>query len=149
MNPAVLKRLDPIPILSFLHSFKTTCDSNGIHEEAAMGLFQNFMNDRAKVAFAHPVCTTENDDLQSERKLTTFCQVVNYLLATYAIEKVIAKEGAKITNFKQTKQLSAVRYLEALWEKALHCARVYEEARIKGVFIKVMHESLRFSMRTY
>lgn len=92
---------------------------------------------------------TENDDPQKERKLTTYSQVGSSLIATYATEDVIAKEEAEITNFKKPEHMSAVRYLEVLFENALLCGRVYEEARLKRYFIEQLHGLVRLSMRTY
>lgn len=44
----------------------------------------------------------------------TYCQVPNYLLATYATDDVIMDVEVKITNFKQQKEMSVVRYSDVL-----------------------------------
>lgn len=37
----------------------------------------------------------EGSGLQQEETLTAYCQVINYLLATYAIDDVIARPNQK------------------------------------------------------
>lgn len=101
-----------------------------------MWLFQYFMKDPAKAAVAHRLCAKEDQNSQKEGKLTIYCQVVNYLLATYAIEDMIAEAEAEIMSFKQPEYVSVVRYLEVLWEKALRCDLVYGEEFLKGFFCR-------------
>lgn len=43
----------------------------------------------------------------------------------------------------------AERYSEVQYEKARGCGRVYDDSRLKGVFIEGLHDSIRFSMRAY
>lgn len=89
-----------------------------------MWLLQHFMKDPSKAALTHRMCTTENDDPQKEGNMTTYCQVVNHRLVTYATDEIIAEAEAKITNFEQPDYIFAVGYPEVLWEKALSCGRV-------------------------
>lgn len=97
---AVLKSSDPFYILSFSHNFMLACDWNKIQEGAAIWLFQHLMKDPFKAAPTHRLCTSVNEDLHEEEKQTTYCQVVTYLLATYATDHVIAEAEAEITDFK-------------------------------------------------
>lgn len=60
----------------------------------------------------------------------------------------MADAEAEITNFEQPEGTSAVSSLEVLWKKALRCGRVYNDSRLKGVFINRQRESIRLSMRT-
>lgn len=50
-----------------------------------------YHEDLAKAVLAHRECATESEDPQKGGKLTIFCQVVNYPLATYATQDVIAE----------------------------------------------------------
>lgn len=148
MKSACFRPSDPISVLSFLHNFKMACDSNGIHEGAAMWLFQYFIKEPAKAPLMHRVCLTDKDS-QQKGKLTTYCQVVNYLLVTYATDDEIAKAEAGIMQFKKPERMSATLFSELLWEKALRCGRVYNDARLKALFIEGLHTSIRLSMRLY
>lgn len=48
MKSAVFKPSYPISVLSFLHSFKTACNSSEFYEEATMWRFLHFMKGRAE-----------------------------------------------------------------------------------------------------
>lgn len=91
----------------------------------------------AEAALAHHVCATESDYPQKKRKRTT-C----------ATDDVIAKAEVIMTNFKPSEYMSAVRYSDVSWDKALRCSLVYEEIRLKDSFIEGLHQLVRFSMRT-
>lgn len=140
---------DLFSIMSFLQNYRTACDSNGIHEGAGMWIFQHFVKASAKAAPVQIVCATKKDDSEQQGKLTTYHQVVNYLHSIYAIRNVITEIGAEIPKFKQPEGMSAVHYSEKLSEKALRCARLYDETRPKRVFIERLHKSIRLWMRTY
>lgn len=92
------------------------------------------MKDPVKAALVHSVCVTEINDPRKERNLTAHCKIMNYLLSAYATDDAMVQSEAKTTNFKQPKQMSAVGYLEVLWEKYLHFCYVYEGARLKEHF---------------
>lgn len=102
------------------------------------------MKDPARAALASIGFATKKDDPEQEGKWTTHCQVSNYLPATYAPNEVIAEGEADIANFKPPKAVSAVHYSGVLCEKALNCGSVYDDSRLKGLFIGGLHESVRF-----
>lgn len=85
------------------------------------------MKDPEKAAFAHRMCAIQGNNYQKNGNLSTCCQAVNYLLAIYAIENVIAETAADITNCKQPEHMSDIRCSEVLRGKALRCGRVYEK----------------------
>lgn len=53
-----------------------------------------------------------------------------HLLTTNTTDEVIVYDEEEITNFKQSKRMSPVRYSELLQEKALRCAFVSDESRL-------------------
>lgn len=72
------------------------------------------MRDAAKAALAHRVRATKGDDGQQEKESTTYCQVLNYLLAIYDTDGVMAEVDEERTNFKQPEGMSIVHYSEML-----------------------------------
>lgn len=82
----------------------------------------------------HIVCAPRKLRSTKKGRPATYCQVVHYLLSTYAIEDVIAEARTEVTNFKQPEHTSATRYSELSWEKAFSYGRAYEEARLKNFF---------------
>lgn len=89
-----------------------------------MWLFLIFMKYPVKAALAHRVSATEKDVPELEEKLTIYCHVVFYPLFTNATDDFGANAEAEITNSKQLKAISTVRYLKLLLEKALCYGRV-------------------------
>lgn len=77
-----------------------------------------------KADLAKCVPSTKEDDRQEEKRLTTNCQLVNYLLASYTTDDIIVEVEANITNYKQLEALSAVSHSEVLCKKALLCGHV-------------------------
>lgn len=127
----------------------TACDIKSINEGAAMRLFSNFIWVPDKAPFSHRVIAENNNSHQQEGKLTTYGKVVNYLLETYTIDDVIAKDEAEITSFKQPAGRTAVRFSEVLCEKELRCGRVYDESRLIRIFTEGLHSCIRYCLRAY
>lgn len=107
------------------------------------------IKDRIKAVLAYRVCATNEDDTQQEEKLTTYCEVVNYLRTSYATGDVIVQVEAEITNSKQPEEVSIVRYSELLRDKALRLGRIYDESLLKRVLIERLHKYILFAMRTW
>lgn len=111
VKSSIFKPADPIYIAAFRHIFKTACDSNGIHEEAAIWLFPHFMKEMAKAALSYRKSSSKDNNTQKKRTLTTYCQVINFPLETYAADEVTAKAERNIMSYKQPKNMFAVCYL--------------------------------------
>lgn len=93
-------------------------------------MLQNFMKNLSKTALAYLVRATEEDDLQKKEMLNIYLEVLNYFLATYTTDSLIAEAEANITSFRRQEYTSAVRYSESLCKKALWYDSVFEEARL-------------------
>lgn len=92
-----------------------------------------FYSKTPKAAFSHQVTDRKHE---TEGTLTTYHQVVNYMLETYATDNVIAEAEAGITNFKQPARSTAVLDCEAVLEKALRCGMTYNGLRLKRIFVE-------------
>jgi len=75
---------DLISILSFLGNFKAACDSNDVHEGAAMWILPHFMKKPASVAVTSRLRLKKSEGRRSEGTLSSYCEVVNHLLGQYA-----------------------------------------------------------------
>jgi len=140
---------DPVAILSYLANFKTACDALGIHEGAAMWLIKAFMREPARSTLMMRLSTPETAGESKEGKLTTYSDVVNYLLHTYASDDVIAETEAGLRQFVQTPKMTEQDYATQLTLKVLRCGAVYSEARLIGMYVEGLHESIRGAVRTY
>ena len=109
---------DPIAVLNFLSRFTAACNQNGVHEGAALWCFQFFMTGTA-LAKEQTRIVGESGvaDARRDEVLSSYPEVVNYLLRTYATNEVYAE----VANFLQSSGMSETEYGDRLWRKALRC----------------------------
>lgn len=148
MKTSLFKPSRPISVLSVLDKLKTACDNNSIHKDAATWLFPHFVTEPAKAALPHRMTADKRNHQQGD-KLTTYCQVINYLLETFATDNIIAEAESDITSFEKPVGTTGTRHFEILFEKALRCGVVYNEPRLKEIFIESLRSSICYSTRKY
>lgn len=91
-----------IKMLRSLSNFKLACHTNSVHEGAAMWILDPFMKKPASAVLNAWICLKmKKKRCQAGRTLTTYCEVVNYMLSHYAIDFVLAKTDAEMTMSKQ------------------------------------------------
>lgn len=131
MKSTIFRLSSMIFIGSFLYSFKMVCVCNGIFEGAAMYMFLYFMNVPGTATLAHQVCDTENDDSQKESKPSTWCQDVNYLIATFTSDDVTSEPLVEIMNLKQPEYTSTIRHSGMVWEE-LYALKMFKKSSSEG-----------------
>lgn len=138
-----------IRIMSFLPAFQMASDIKGIHKGPVIWLFPFLvkkpaganLNALKSLSSAMPACW--------EAKLTSYCQVINYLLATYETHYKIVDNDMDIMNFKHPNGQSALEYKQALWTKDLLCRPVYDDTyRFKATFSEGLRQSIRQRFRS-
>lgn len=137
-----------IAVLNFLSAFKRACDINGVHEGAAIYLFRHFLAGNARTDFEAQLDgpTPEPDDADS---LTTYCEVVSYLLRTYATNEAISAAHSELISFRQTVKMTEKQYADLLLSKAGRCGRVYPRRVVRGYFVEGVLEDVRPAVRDY
>lgn len=70
--------------------------------------------------YARP-CQPSSSWVRQQEKLKSYCKVSNYLLATYAMDDIIVEADMNIMSLKQPAGPSKVKYVQALWTKAVGC----------------------------
>ena len=140
---------DPVSILSYLSTFKTACDSIGVHEGAAVWLFSAYMKEPAKAALTMRIESNVKKSKPSKGQLRTYSEIVNYLLKTYASDDVIAEAEEGLRHFVQAPGMTELDFATKLTLKVLRCGHVYNEAKMIGFFIEGLNESIRSSVRSY
>ena len=68
--------------------------------------------------------------------LTSYEEVVQFLLKTYATEDTMAEAITDVENFKQSSSMDVRAYSDELWTGALRCGSVISSTRLKGYFIQ-------------
>ena len=136
----------PVTILTFLKEFQDSCNTNGIHEGAARWLIRKYLHGAAQTLFD----TTESGRKNSRKRLDTYCDVVHFLLRSYAKNEVIAKAHQEITSLRQDRTHATEEdYAQALLLKANACGSVYPEKKLLGYFVEGCIPQVRSSVRTH
>lgn len=113
-----------------------------------MWLFPHFIWEPVKAALSQEV-TGDKGSHQREGELTTYYQVVNCFLETYAADDVIAVVIAGITVLEQRTGINCARYSETLCEKAGRYGIIYNKLVLIGMFIARLCSTIRNCMHTY
>lgn len=82
---------DPISFFPFLNNFKSACNLNKIHEEAAMLILFHFMKKMASVALVPRMRLEPSRGKRSEETLSSYGAVLNHLVGEYASEYITAE----------------------------------------------------------
>lgn len=143
MKPHTFDPFDTISIIGFLFNFQLACDTDGIHEGAAIKLFHFFMKKSASSAL-HTKLTSKNSRNDKTHalsggnatQLTTYQQVVNHLLQKYATDEVVANTEEEITSFTQPANKTANQYAEDLDAETLRCGNIYDARTMNEIVIK-------------
>lgn len=141
---------DPISVLAFLKEFRDACDSIGVHEGVAMWLFPHFMKKPASSSLSARLSSrkSKSSGLHDER-LSSYVEVVNFMLATYATDDVIARAVKTLENYKQLPGMAPTDFAKRLYTKALRCGMVYEEKRVKSLFVEGLEDAVCDNVRLY
>lgn len=113
---------EAITILPFLQTFKRECDVLRIHEGAAMWLLPTYLRDPAKATLQSRMARRGT---KAPGSLTTYSQVINNLLGTYAADDIVAMAEAEVTRCVQGDRMTSVEFEALLWKKALKCGSVF------------------------
>lgn len=101
MKTSILDPSNPISIINFLVTSKQACDSNGIHEGATVWLVKHFVNKSTVASLAPRVFLNSNLSCKREGMLSSWKEVVNHLLETYATDDVIVETKTDLQKSNQ------------------------------------------------
>lgn len=77
-----------------------------------MWICSDCIKEPGKAFLPYRMRVTEKNPTDKKGTLSPYYQLVNYLLPTYAADKVIAEAECEIMNYKQPVIMSGARYLE-------------------------------------
>ena len=136
----------PITILTFLKEFQDSCNTNNVHEGAARWLVRKYLHGAAQTLFDSTVTGRKN----SSKRLDTYCDVVHFLLRTYARNEAIAKAHQDVASFRQDRShATEEEFAQALLLKANACGPVYPEKKLISYFVEGCGTQVRSSVRTH
>lgn len=82
-----------------------------------------------------------------DERLHSYVKVVNFLLATYANDDVIAQAVKELESYHQGPGVLASDYSKDLYSSALRCVIVYEEKWVNSLSVDGIEESVRNNVR--
>lgn len=125
LKSQIFDRSDPITILGFVPAFQMMCDMNGLHKGVTRWSSHHFTKKSAAAVPSARPCPTSSCKSLQEEYLTSYFEVISYLLSTYATDDKLADADAEIIKCKQPQDLNAVDYLQSLRKRALNCSPVH------------------------
>lgn len=128
------------------------CDSNGIHDGAAIWLFHFFVKKSASTVLNIMLASKHKAQSRillvgNTTALTTYPQAVNCLLRTYATDEDIAGTKDEISMLPEPPNKTPSECVEELVAKAIQCGDVYKKHDLNGIFIKGLDISVQKSTR--
>lgn len=121
MKISVFKLFDRISIMLFGSSFNLPCETNVVHDYAAMQLLRFFMKNQV-AAVLNLRSALKFKSLRWGQKngaLTKYCDVVSSLLASFGTDEVIAETDDEIMKVSQLLNKTQIEFAELLLAKTL------------------------------
>lgn len=138
---------DPISPSGFLATPRIACETNRIHEKAAMRVLPFFVknalaspsnscmsaatNTAPKVAFAQSA-----EPIKQKKLLLPYPVVDNYLLKNFATHQTVAKMNSTILRHTQPSSMSQTQNAVDLYVKSCKAADVYDGSTLNDIFIE-------------
>lgn len=142
---------NPIANISFKATLKLACNTNYIHESAAIWVFllvknalKSTLNIRllAGTDTASAAALVRLTELLNEKTIPrSYPEAVNYFLKTLTNERAVAKLNSVILRFTQLASMTLMLYAGDLYPKSCEVADVYEESTLIDIFIQDVNTS--------
>lgn len=119
--------------------FKRACDSNGVSENMALCIMLKFSKDRLASSLTARTTLVKDKGVSArlpkagEEQKSTYVEVVNYLLKSYATDSNIAKATSNKARLKKTWFETSKQFGGLLRSKVSRCGKAYLEDCTKGV----------------
>lgn len=81
--------------------------------------------------------------------LSSYVEVVIFLLTTYAAENVIVQAARSLENCKQSPRMARTDFCKRLYAEALHCDSLYEEKRVRSLSIDGLEDAVSDNFQLY
>ena len=89
------------------------------------------------------------DDDGHKEALSTYCEVFNYLLRTFATNEVIATAYADLTSYVQATGMTETDYGDKIWDKTIRCGSVISQNRLRSMYAEGVLPSIRAQVRNH
>ena len=142
---------DPVTVLSFLNWFQKACNMGEISEGIAVWCFQFCLEGQADSLIHSRLAGHDKIGKKTRQteKLSTYEQVVNFLIQTYVTNEVISEEYNSMMQFRQATNQTETDFADRLWQKAQRSGIVYSDKHLKSIFADNIWQPLRRSVNTH
>lgn len=145
-----LDEMNPISILAFLKKFRDACDCVDIHEGVDTWLVSSFMNSPTSLSLEAQLSLRKiRATVLHDESISTYAEVVNYLLRTYATNGIIIQAIKESKSYKRALGVSAALSAKRLYAKTLWCKTGNKKKQFKFLFVEELDESISDKMRDY
>jgi hypothetical protein len=133
---------EPIEVLAFLRTFKEAADHNDVGEGAAARLLPYFLKDAAKEGYrAHM------DEAPLGMKLYPY--MVQYLLATYALDDELARAYTTVTTARQAEGEDERSFARRLQRAAIRAGNVVNKTNLKTIYVEGLSPYVQTGLRMH
>ncbi|GAB0491044.1 hypothetical protein MMPV_002288 [Pyropia vietnamensis] len=137
----------PFQVFAFLRRFVKACNDNNVSEGRALYLIGNFLSGDAEARFTRVM--PDSAGHVPGRTVSSFPEAVNWFLTNYADPQALNQALADCTRATMTSGETPEAFAQRLRELGEACRNVYEEDRIKMIFIQGLPESIRMDCEVY
>lgn len=140
-----LGSFDSVSIMGFSPTLKTACDTNGVYKCVALWPLTFFMKKAANIDLISRMLSSKSGKHHNEWKLTSYGEVVRYILEMYATDNVIAEMHGEVLPFTEQSNMTPTK-IEGLRNKAVCCDIVFDWYVVQGIFIKRIPRPIQHSI---
>lgn len=126
--------LERFSIRSFLQDLQVARNNNGIHKILAMRLLHIFKKKPAGAIFNSHMWQSSSGQARQKGELTSYCQSVNYLPATYKTDNSFGEDNMDKINFKQAAGQSEVEYVQSVLHESFTLRAPLRNIQSQGNF---------------
>lgn len=150
METRICDSSHPLSILGFSSTLEPAKNTNWIHKCAATGILAFFINNGSRCcsktlnsAIVNVTRTKQIEDV------TSYAGEINFLDELSVTADVVAEMDPNILCFTERTNMTPTEYTETLWNKAFCCSLLVDVYILKGIFIELLHGSVRQTMHSY
>lgn len=148
---------NPITIIGFLGRLKLACDTNKIHERAAVEALPYYVKHSLANGLHSYMCAEGRSALLSvsvrEDKtcprtlLQSYPEVLRFFLKKFVTDQAIAKHNVKILLYMQSANMTSRKFADFLIAESCKGVDVYDESATNNIFIKRVGASISSSLQ--
>jgi len=134
----------PAKVFQFLRKFAKACDDNGISEDEAFYILQDFMKEplKSEVMMVMPTCQAGNPG-----EVTSYLELINWMVRRHVDESSVATLVETPNVAVQRDDDDKLSFAERLRRLSTEFGLMYGEGALQGGFVEGVHRAARATVR--